>query len=102
MIRTTITQVGVGASKPIPLDTYQSHTDTGLAAVVTGTATYSVQHTLDNVLDPNVTPTWFDHTTLTGQTATKDGFYDRPIAAVRINVTAGTGTVALTVLQPGC
>lgn len=74
-----------------------------LQAVVTGSATYTVQQTLDNVWDAAVTPTWFDHpdTNLVGATANKQGNYGYVPFAIRLRQTAGSGSVRLTILQAG-
>ncbi len=77
------------------------------AVVVSGTPTYTVQHTFDNVLpatgnfDPS-TVTWFDHASMASVVAVnRDGNYAFPVRAIRIRVTAGTGTVRLAVIQAG-
>lgn len=93
-----ISQTGVGASVPAVVDREQQTFAVGFGAVVTGTATYTIEHTYDDPLQS--TPvTWFPHATVVAQTASKDGGYNLPVAAIRINITAGTGSVALTVLQ---
>lgn len=76
----------------------------GIGCVINGggTLTYKVQHTFDDVFDASVTPTWFDHATITGKTANFDGNYAFPVRAVRLNVTAYTsGSVTMTLLQFG-
>lgn len=95
----TVSVTGVGTSAWIPVNTKQTPFNVGLGAVVNGTVTYTIQHTFDNVLNPGVTPVAFDNTGLTGQTVNKDCNYAFPVAAIRINVTAGTGSVTLTILQ---
>lgn len=91
-----ISQTGVGQSATYPVNWRggPGGFQIGLGAVVSGTVTYTVQHCFDDVLKGD-TPTWFDHATLVGQTANKDGNYASPITAIRLNVTAGTGTVTL-------
>lgn len=89
MMRSSVSQTGVGASSGIALT--GRYTNISLAAVVSGTATYTIQHTLD---DTN----WFDHEFMVGKTANDDGNYGFPVSQVRINQTAGTGTVTLTVM----
>jgi hypothetical protein len=97
---TSITVSSVAASNPIVIDYAENGFGVGLGLVITGTGTYKVQHTFDNVMDSTVTPTWFDHTTLTGKTASADGNYAFPIRAVRLNCTAYTdGSGTLTVVQ---
>ena len=67
--------------------------------------TYKVQHTFDDVFDNAFDPstaTWFDHTTVVGETADDYGSYTAPVTAIRVNVTAWTsGTLNFTVLQQG-
>ena len=77
--------------------------EVSLQAVVTGTATYTVQQTLDNLLDSSITPTWFDHpdSSLVAATTSKQGNYAYIPAAVRLRQTAGSGSVTLTVIQAG-
>jgi hypothetical protein len=89
----------VTTSNPIVLDHKTSSFNVNMAMVFTGTATAKAQYTLDNVLDPNVTPTWFDHATVTGS-SNITGTITNPVRAVRLNCTAFTsGTVTLTVLE---
>lgn len=94
-----ITQTGTGASAWIPVDNTQNAFAIGFGCVVSGTVTYDVQHTFDNVFDSSITPTAFTHATVTGKTANQDGNYAFPIRAMRLNVTAGTGSVTITILQ---
>lgn len=84
----------------IPLDVRSSNFQVGFGCVVTGTLTYKVQHTFDDIQDPSVTPTWFDHPDVTSKTANADGNYAFPISALRLNVTAYTsGSVTISVLE---
>jgi hypothetical protein len=93
----------VAVSSVIPIDQYLGPTNIGLGVVITtGPATYTVEHTFDNIWDPLVTPVWFPHPTLVAQTTNKDSNYAAPPRAVRLNVTAFTaGSVALTLVQAG-
>lgn len=95
---TKITLSSATTSEPIPLNYRQNPFSVGIGVVSTGTATYKVQHTFDNIL-AGETPTWFDH--VDGAKTTNDDFnYAFPIMAVRLNVTAYTnGVVTMTVLQ---
>ena len=99
MTPSVVSKTGTGTSAWVPVDYRQSVTNIGLGIVVNGTVTYDVEHTFDNIFDSTVTPTAFKHATITGQTANKDGAYNAPIRAVRLNNTAGTGTTTMTVLQ---
>jgi len=96
---------GVGNSAVFPVDTYVAPSNMGLAVVVTGTITYKVQYTFDNVFakgyDPTAgTSTWFDHPTLTGTTSANSNIA-YPVTGIRLTTTAGTGTATLTIIQAG-
>lgn len=99
MKRQIIAKTGTGTTAWVPVDYGQAHFAIGFGVVTSGTVTYTIEHTFDDVFDSTVTPTAFSHEVLVGQTASQDGNYAFPIAAVRINVTAGTGTATLTLLQ---
>lgn len=94
------TVISVTSSQAVPVDYHENGFGVGLGLVITGTGTYKVQHTFDNVQDPAVTPTWFDHSSLTGKTANADGNYAFPIRAIRLTCTAYTnGGGTLTIIQ---
>lgn len=97
--KVTITGVAVGAW--LPVDYKQDIVNIAVAVVVvSGTATYSVEHTYDNIFDPTVIPVAFQNAGLTAQTTSKDGNYSVPIRALRLNVTGGTSpVVAMTMIQ---
>lgn len=96
-------------------DLFTNGTNIGFGVVMSGTGTYSVQHTFDDIYDtavfPNVTAintsaTWFNHEIVNNQTtATIDGNYAFPIVAVRTYLsavtTAGFGGVTLNIIQTG-
>ena len=97
-------RAGTVTSPVIPIDQYQAPTNIGLAVIVTGTVTFSVQHTFDDVFSPTFDPataTWFNHPTLNGLTANADGNYMAPPRGVRLNLTAGTGSARLVLVQAG-
>jgi len=86
----------------IPVDMYQTPFNIGFGVVLSNTPslTYKIQHTFDDVFDSTVTPTAFDHATVTGKTASSDGNYSAPIRAIRLNATVyASGTATLTILQ---
>ncbi len=101
---TTLADASGGAlnSVAIPLNRYGSHS-VALQVTVTGTANFTVQQTLDNVFDADVTPTWVDHpdANLADATATAQGNYEFAPAAVRLQLNSGTGSAKLTILQEG-
>lgn len=99
------TVAAVGVSPVYAVDLYTSPSNIGLAVVVTGTITYKVQYTFDNIFaagyDPTAgTSTWFDHPTLTGS-ASKNDNIAYPVTGIRLNNTAGTGSSTLTIIQAG-
>lgn len=93
------TKSSTGTSAWIPLDYKQSPFNIGFGVVVSGTITYDIEHTFDDIFDTAVTPTAFKHSSLTAQTTNKDGNYIVPIRAIRVNNTAGTGSTTVTLLQ---
>lgn len=104
MRRQTVTVSSAASSAALPLSYGTRDFGVGFGCVVSGGAslTYKVQHTFDDIFNPSVTPTWFDHSSVVSQTVNKDGNYAFPVAAVRLTVTAYTsGSVTLTLLQQG-
>lgn len=89
-----------GNSQPIPMDTKQAPFNVSIGCIATGTVTYSVQYTYD---DPSIAfgagTNWFNLPLITTQTATIDGNLSFPVTAVRSHLTAGTGTVIMSVIQ---
>lgn len=104
-----VTQAGVGQSAPVPLDHHKSPFAVTLDAVVSGSATYNIEYTNDP-LQPTEqgwqsgqpsqwTPVAAN---VTGATANQLATLGpNPYRAVRINQTAGTGSVTLRVIQAG-
>ena len=101
---TVLSVTGVGTSNPCPADHYVSPFNVALNVLVSGTITYTVQYTFDNVFANGYNPStgnWTDHPSLTAQTATKDANIAYPVTAVRLKTTAGSGTATLTIIQAG-
>jgi len=73
----------------IPLDDNQAAFSATIAVAVSGTLTYSVEFTLDNVQDPAVTPVAFP-IGLVGETTSNTTFIKSPVKAIRLNVTSFT------------
>jgi hypothetical protein len=100
-----LAQTGVGASRWLLIDSHVTPVSVGIGVVVTGTVTYNVEYTYDDFLDPTVTVTAWSPgqlpAALHGATANQDGVITWPIRGVRVNVTAGSGTAAMTVIQSG-
>jgi hypothetical protein len=93
---------GAKNSNPIVLDYYGQY-GVSLQVVVTGTATWTVQQSLDNPLTEGATVTYFDHPdpNMVAQIVNRQGNYAYNPVAVRIRQTAGTGSVRLTAVQVG-
>ena len=96
-----VSVTGVGVSPPVPMDARKAPFTAGVAVVVTGTVTYSVQHTYDDITLTTFNPStanWFN-SVLNGATANGEVHYDVPVRAIRLNVTAGTGTAQMQIIQ---
>jgi len=99
MRRITETVTGVGTSPILPMDYRSQVFNVGFGCEVTGSATYTVQHTFDDIYNTAITPVWFNHAFVAGATTNMDGNYAFPIAAMRLNITAGTGSVTINILS---
>lgn len=105
-MRQMIVSSSSGASAPLVMNLNATPFNVGFGVVVTsGSPTYTVQHTFDNLSNSSGSAsgftTWFDHPTIAAQTANADGNYAFPVSGIRVNVTSGTGTVTLTLIQAG-
>lgn len=96
-----ISKTGTGTSGVAVVDHFQSPFNIGFGVVASGTVTYTVQHTFDDVLDATVTPTWFNHPTAVSQTASADGNYAFPVRGIRLSIASGSGTATATIIQAG-
>lgn len=94
MLSVTIAKTGVGNSPVATPKIFVNPFNIGFGVVVAGTVTYSVQHTFDGT-------NWFNHSTVTGLSANADGNYAFPVKQIRVNVSAGTGSATLTMIQAG-
>lgn len=99
-----VTRTGAGVSAWLPLDPYSGGYGDGLYAKVTGSATYGIEVTPDDIFDPAVAPQAYpcDIVALAaGATTTQSGSLLKAARAVRINQTVGAGSVELTVITRG-
>ena len=96
-----IAQTGAGSSASAPMNINTSPFNVGIGVVVSGTVTFSIQHTFDDVFNATVTPIWFTHPSLTGLTVNTDGNYAFPVRALKVLVTSGSGTATATIIQAG-
>lgn len=100
-----LSQTGVGTSAVHVPDTFLDPFNIGLGCVVvSGSVTYTVEHTFENAMaddfDP-ATAVWFPNSGLTSQTTNQQGNYAYAVNGIRLNVTGGTGTVKLYIVQAG-
>jgi len=91
MDKSVVSVTGVAASSSIKVLNHNP-VHIGFGVVVSGTVTYTVQHTFDGT-------NWFDHEFVAGLSANADGNYAFPVSDIRLNVTAGTGTATLSLIQ---
>lgn len=97
---TILTQAGSGTCTPWWTDWRQDPFNIGFGVVVTGgTATYSVEHTFDNLdVVAVATATWMPNSGVTAATtSTTNGNYAYPVMAIRLNVS--TTSTATTVVK---
>lgn len=89
----------------IPTDIHSTPFNVGFGVVVGGNGdiTYRVEHTFDNVFDPDVTPTAFIHEDVSATSGNQDGNYAFGVRAIRITgVSASSSANAtLTIIQAG-
>lgn len=90
-----------GVTPPVILDVH-GRPDVSLQVVVSGTVTWTLQQTLDNIWDVS-NPTWFSHpdVNMVSQTVNRQGNYAYIPSATRLQISSGTGSATLTVLQSG-
>lgn len=109
-------QVGtntVGTTDWVLVDNYLDPTQLTVASVVTGTVTYSIQYTYDDILgayDPQG-GAWsnanlanlniFTSAQVSGATGNTEATFNDPITAWRLQITSGTGSVLVTGIQAG-
>ena len=98
---------GVGATPWIPLDRARNPFAVGFGITLgSGSVTYQPQHTFDDVQRPNApVPDVFlnDGTPFAnpGATDSQDGNIAFPVAAFRVQINSGTGTLRIRVIQAG-
>lgn len=100
---TRVTVTGIGVSAVVPVDVNKDPTSIGVGVKISATATFQVQHTFDDIWSPTFNPAtaiWYNHPTLVGA-ANVDGNYMAPPTGIRLNVSASTGDVTMTVVQAG-
>lgn len=99
-----VTTSGVQRSPVAVVDYLTDPVNISLAAIASGTVTYNVEYTYDDVFSATFNPAtanWFVHATFSAATGTKDGNIAFPVRGISVNQTAGTGGISLTVLEAG-
>lgn len=95
----TATANGSGSATGwIPLNQFETPFNVGFGVTVQGSAKFSVQHTFDDVADSTVTPTAFDHSTVSGKLTAIDGNYAFACAAVRLQIVSASGNDGATLI----
>jgi len=97
-----VTQTNAGSTPVLPLDIHGRPEISLQVDVISGSPTWTVVQTLDDVFDSTITPTWANHpdTNMVAQTVSRQGNYAYVPRAVRCDVT-GTGVVKVTIIQSG-
>lgn len=101
---TSVTVESQTTSAILPVNWRSSNFNLGISCKISTGANlvYKVQHTFDNVFDPDVTPVWFDHPIIVSAISNMDHSYDVPVIAIRLNVTSYvSGSVTLTIVSQG-
>ena len=100
MTPVTISKTGTGRSAVIASDSFQNPFNVGIIAVLSGTATFNIEISMD---DPSVvTPSvWAIDAGFSAKTASTNGSITVPHHALSINITSGSGTVTAYVVQAG-
>ena len=94
---------GATTSAVCPMDIYVTPANIGLNCVVTGTVSYTVQYTFDDVFADGYSAAsgnWTNHPTLSAQSVTKAGNIAYPIRGLRITQ-SGTGTTVWQIIEAG-
>lgn len=96
----SVSQTGAGRSAIIATDHFQAPFNIGIAAKLSGAATFSVEYSMD--APENVaTATWFAATGFSGVSANTGGALVIPCRMICINVASGAGTVTIDAIQAG-
>lgn len=101
MRRVVVTQTNAGEKTAI-LDYYGGTNVAIQVNVVSGSPTWTVQQTLNDVNDAEITPVWFNHSDadMVSQTGDRQSNYSFTPMAAKLVVT-GTGVVRMILLQAG-
>lgn len=99
-----VTQTAAGSTNPVPLDMFCVPFNVSIGATVSGTVTYKLQYTYDDVQTKTYVASsgnWNDSIDMIAKTAAFNTAINNPVTAVRLTVTAGSGTVNGVIIQSG-
>lgn len=101
----SVTQSGAGSSAVEALSYFTNPFNVGLGAVLTGTATFTVEYSMQDPMDAGyvaANATWFPVTGLSAVSATTGAALTIPCRAIRVTLAGGsTGDVTLYIQQAG-
>ncbi|UOF80361.1 hypothetical protein [Caudoviricetes sp.] len=97
----TISQTGTGRSAIVVPDSFQKPFNVGIQLSLSGTATFSVEVTMDDAMNTPASAVWSAVTGLSALTAGTVASMTIPCHGLSINVTSGTGTVTAKIVQAG-
>jgi hypothetical protein len=101
----TVTQVAAGSSAVEAVSYFTNPFNIGLGAVLTGTATFTVEYSMQDPMDAGyvaASATWFPVTGLSAVSATTGAALTIPCRAIRLTLAGGsTGSVTLYIQQAG-
>jgi hypothetical protein len=100
MTPVVISKTGTGRSGIVASDSFQNPFNVGLVIVVTGTATFNIEISMDDpmIVTPSI---WAVDAGFSAKTASINGSITVPHHALSINVTSGSGTVTAYIVQAG-
>ena len=101
----TVTQVAAGSSAVEAVSYFTNPFNIGLGAILTGTATFTVEYSMQDPMDAGYvasSATWFPVTGLSAVSASTSVGFTVPCRAIRVTLAGGsTGTVTLYIQQAG-
>jgi hypothetical protein len=103
-LRTTDASGGATVSDVFIPDLHSTPFNIGFGVAVTGTVSYTVQHTFDDVFAATFNPAtavWFNHASVAAATANADGNYAYPVRGIRLRQNSGSGSCILKGAQAG-
>jgi hypothetical protein len=100
----TLSKTGTGRSAVAAPDHFQTPFNVGVAATLSGAATFSIEYSMDDPMvagfDPAIAD-WFVAPGFSGVSASTGGSLTIPCRAICINVASGTGSVTVELVQSG-